>query len=146
MRRFALLSGAVAALSLVPSSTAGQATPAEGAIESVILALMAGIDQQDGSAINHAFDPQASLVATNPSGSDVVRVTAEEFAQLHAAGRFGGQERAVSISTIDVTDDLVANAKVIAENDRVHYTYYLGFAKTNGRWVIHSMLQRSRPA
>ena len=115
-------------------------------IADTINRLTKGIDEQDGDRLRSAFRDDASIFATNPAGDDLVSLTAEAFAQLHADGRFGGQQRRVSIDNVDITEGLIAQAKVIAQNDEVHYTYYLGFVKLEGEWKILNFLQRSRPA
>jgi len=75
----------------------------------------------------------------------MISVSTETFVELHASRKFGGQQRSVVIQRVDVTDDLIATAKVVASNDEVHYTYYLGLVKVNGEWMVQTFLQRSRP-
>lgn len=108
--------------------------------------LTTGVDNQDGELLRRAFHDDAAIFATTPAGDALVTLTAESFAGVHADKRFGGQQRSVHIESLDVTDGLIAHAKVIAENDAVHYTYYLGFTKLDGTWRIQSFLQRSKPA
>lgn len=105
-----------------------------------------GVDDQDGELLRQAFHDDAAIFATNPAGDALVTLSAESFAGVHADKRFGGQQRSVRIESLDVTDGLIAHAKVIAENDAVHYTYYLGFTKLEGTWRIQSFLQRSKAA
>ncbi len=115
-------------------------------ISDTIHRLATGVDQQDDKTLLSVFRADAALFATNPTGDDLVVVSADKFAELHAQKRFGGQVRHVEIEYVDITDDLVAMAKVLATNERVHYTYYLGFTKVDGTWLVQTFLQRSRKA
>lgn len=107
--------------------------------------LTSGVDTQNGDLLRQAFREDAAVFATNPSGDGIISLTADTFAQLHADKRFGGAERSVSVGDVDITDGLTAQAKVVAQNAELHYTYYLSFVKLEGVWKIQSFLQRSRP-
>lgn len=138
---FVMVLGLTLFTGMPPGASAQERAP----IEAVIMALMTGIDQQDGPAIASALHENAAMRATNPDGTDVVAVSAADFAELHASGRFGGQAREVQIEGLHIDDGLVANARVTASNASVHYTYYLGLVRIGGAWKIHTFLQRSRP-
>ena len=112
----------------------------------VIERLTSGVDTQDGALLTQAFHGDAAIFATNPAGNDTISLSAATFAKVHADKQFGGVSRTVSVSDIDITDGLIANAKVIAKNSDLHYTYYLGFVKLDDEWRIQSFLQRARPA
>lgn len=119
---------------------------ADPEIEATVHALMTGIDEQDGEAITAVFAEGATAFATDPSGTRIVAVPAATFAELHDSGQFGGQARTVTITGLDVTDDLVASVKVMATNMSVHYTYYIGLVHLDAAWKVQTLLQRSRPA
>ncbi len=114
-------------------------------ITTVIHKLTTGADLQDADMLLAAFREDASLFATNPAGDNLIAVTAAAFADMHGSKRFGGQQRDVVIEQIDISEELVASAKVLATNDEVHYTYYLTLTKVEGSWLIQTFLQRSRP-
>lgn len=116
----------------------------EPGIEKAIYALTKGQDMQDGPMISTAFTDDSYIAATSPGGDKTIVLTPSDFADAHQAKKFGGQDRETEIVYVDVTDDLIATAKVLAYNERVHYTYYLTFTKTSGDWVIQSYLQRSK--
>ena len=107
--------------------------------------LMQGIDRQEASTLHSSLLTNAGIFATNPAGDSMISVSTETFIELHASKKFGGQPRSVVIERVDVTDELIAAAKVLAFNDEVHYTYYLGLVKVNGEWMVQTFLQRSRP-
>ena len=114
------------------------------AIKVTIERLMEGVDQQDGALLSLSLAPNAGIFATSPDGSSIISVSAESFIELHATKKFGGQKRAVEIAYLDITDDLIATAKIVASNSDVHYTYYLGLVKSEGAWKVQTFLQRSR--
>ena len=116
------------------------------AILDTIRLLTDGVDTQDGAMLSDAFHEDAAIFATSPDGTELVALPAAAFAKVHAEKRFGGQTRSATVANLDITEGLIANAKVIAENDAVHYTYYLGLVKLDGDWKIQNFLQRSRPA
>ncbi|MEM7500801.1 MAG: nuclear transport factor 2 family protein [Pseudomonadota bacterium] len=115
------------------------------AILDTIRLLTDGVDTQDGAMLSDAFHEDAAIFATSPDGTELVALPAAAFAKVHAEKRFGGQTRSATVANLDITEGLIANAKVIAENDAVHYTYYLGLVKLDGDWKIQNFLQRSRP-
>ena len=103
-----------------------------------------GVDIQSGEQLQRAFHANAALFATSPAGDELINLSAEVFASLHEEKQFGGQERQVEIVQVDITDGLTAQAKVLAYNDQLHYTYYLSLAKLSGIWKIQNFLQRSK--
>lgn len=116
------------------------------AILDTIRHLTDGVDTQDGAMLSNAFHEDAAIFATSPDGDELIALPAAAFAKVHAEKRFGGQKREATVASLDITEGLIANAKVVAENDDIYYTYYLGFVKLDGKWKIQSFLQRSRPA
>lgn len=117
-----------------------------GEIVAVIEKLTAGVDAQDAALLQEAFSEDAALFATRPDGDGMITLSASAFAAAHGNKQFGGQQRNVTIEYVDIADDLVAVAKVLAANEQLHYTYYLGFSKIDGAWRIQTFLQRSRMA
>jgi hypothetical protein len=113
-------------------------------IHAVIHKLTTGVDQQDKALLLEAFREDAALFATNPAGDGLIAVAAGAFADMHESGRFGGQQREVVIESVDITEGLVAAAKVVASTEQVHYIYYLGLTKVDGTWLVQTFLQRSR--
>ena len=113
-------------------------------VDAVVRAFALAVDQQDGVVLREVFRPDAAIFATNPAGDALINVSAGDFARLHEEKRFGGAERRVVIDSVAIVDDLLANVKLRAFNDSLHYTYFLGLAKLNGEWQIQTFLQRSR--
>lgn len=111
-------------------------------IKEVIQSLMKGVDLQDGDRILKTFRNDATLQATNQGR--IISVDYKQFAEMHASKKFGGRNRKVEISSVDITDGIMATAKVIAWDDKVHYVYYLNFSNTDGKWLIQSFLQHSK--
>jgi|GEM_PF-5387500 len=114
----------------------------EAEIKKVIHQLLKGVDTQNGDMILEVFRDDATLQATNQG--KIISVDYKQYAELHASKKFGGKDREVKISTIDLTDGIVASAKVIAQNENLHYVYYLNFSNTDGKWLIQNFLQHSR--
>ncbi len=112
------------------------------AIKKIIEGLTKGIDQQNGAMIKNTFRESSGLFATRKG--EVMALPYTDFADLHEAKKFGGRDRTVTVQDLDVTDGLVASAKVLAEDQKVHYTYYLTFSKVEGSWLIQSFLQHSK--
>ena len=135
----------LATLSIVVTSATALLANETDSIKATIMKLMQGIDHQEASMLYASLLTNAGIFATNPAGDSMVSVSAETFVELHASKKFGGQTRSVLIERVDVTEDLIAAAKVVAFNDEVHYTYYLGLVKVNGEWMVQTFLQRSRP-
>ncbi|MEP5613076.1 MAG: nuclear transport factor 2 family protein [Cyclobacteriaceae bacterium] len=115
----------------------------ENEIRAVIQGFSSGVDQQKGSMISDAFRDGAGFYATN-NRDKVLSVTPTQLADMHEAKKFGGRERKLSIKNVDITDDIVASAKVIAEDDVVYYAYYVTLSKIDGKWLIQSVLQHSK--
>ena len=117
----------------------------EVAITKIIETFVKGIDEQDGEKIAKTFYEGSSLNAFAPDGKKIITVSSEQFAKLHQDKKFGGQVREVKIKHLTVTDKLQASASVDAFNEKVFYNYRLTFIKQDGKWLIISMMQRSRP-
>lgn len=111
-------------------------------IEKLIYQLMKGVDTQDGELILAVFRSDATLQATNQG--KIISVDYKQYAELHNSKKFGGQKREVEISNIDLTDGIIASAKVIAQNESLHYVYYLNFSNTDGKWLIQGFLQHAK--
>lgn len=111
-------------------------------IKQVITDLVKGIDEQDGDRILRTFRENATLQATNQG--KIIAVPYDQFAKMHASKRFGGRQREMTIESIDITDGIIANAKVVAQDDVVHYVYYLNLSKTDGKWLIQGFMQHSK--
>ncbi len=114
----------------------------ESDIKKVVMALMNGVDQQNGDMIIKTFRDNATVQATNQG--KIISVDYKQFAEMHASKRFGGRDRKVEIESVEVTDGIMARAKIIAYDDKVHYVYYLNFSNTDGQWLIQNFLQHSK--
>lgn len=115
----------------------------ENDIRAVIEGFSSGVDKQMGSMISDAFREGAGFYATN-NRDKIISVTPVQLAEMHQAKKFGGRERKLTIKSVDITDDIVASAKVIAQDNMVHYTYYVTLSKIEGKWLIQSVLQHSK--
>lgn len=111
-------------------------------IEVLITSLMKGVDKQNGDMILKTFRESATVQATNQG--NVISVDYKQFAEMHASKKFGGRDREVKIVSVDMTDGILGTAKVLAYDDKVHYTYYLNFSKIDGKWLIQNFLQHSK--
>ncbi|WP_208501924.1 nuclear transport factor 2 family protein [Roseivirga sp. E12] len=114
----------------------------KGDIEKVITTLMKGVDHQKGDEILKTFRENATVQATNQG--KIISVDYKQFAAMHASKKFGGRDRSVEIVSVDITDGIMATAKVVAQDDKVHYVYYLNLSNTDGKWLIQSFLQHSK--
>lgn len=112
-------------------------------IEKVIQKFSSGVDKQMGKMILETFRDGAGYYATN-NRDKILSVTPTQLAELHEAKRFGGRDRQLAISNIEISDDIVAVAKAIAQDDVVHYVYYITLSKIGGNWLIQSVLQHSK--
>ncbi|MEP1095829.1 MAG: nuclear transport factor 2 family protein [Cyclobacteriaceae bacterium] len=115
----------------------------ESEIRAVIEGFSSGVDQQKGIMISDAFREGAGFYATN-NRDKIISVTPTQLADMHDAKKFGGRKRNLSIEEVDITDDIVASAKVIAQDDVVYYAYYVTLSKIEGKWLIQSVLQHSK--
>ncbi len=115
------------------------------ALKMTISKLVDGVDKQDGEMILSAFHKTSGLFAFTPDGSDMLSVSAEQFAGMHASGKFGGRERKMEIKALNINDEgLIASAVVHAFDDQVFYDYRLTLFKIDGKWGIVAFGQRSR--
>ena len=115
------------------------------AVKSVINKLVQGVDTQDGKMLMDAFHTTSGLFAFTPDGSSMLTVTAEQFAGMHASGKFGGRKREMKIKSLEINEEgLIASAVVHAYDSKVFYDYRLTFFKIDGKWAIVSFGQRSR--
>lgn len=115
------------------------------AVKNVINKLVRGVDNQDGKMLLEAFHETSGLFAFTPDGSNMLSVTADQFAGMHASGKFGGRERKMEIKSLDINDEgLIASAVIHAFDDEVFYDYRLTLFKIEGKWGIVSFGQRSR--
>ena len=115
----------------------------ESEIRAVIEGFSAGVDKQKGDMIANAFREGAGFYATN-NRDKIISVTPTQLAEMHQAKKFGGRDRKLTIKSVDITDDIVASAKVIAQDDVVYYAYYVTLSKIEGKWLIQSVLQHSK--
>lgn len=129
---------------ILPFSQNVADNPDKEKITKVIETFSEGIDTQNATMIENVFAKDVGLFATSPDGKNIITMPAAQFAKLHGEGKFGGRARTLEIEYLDVTDNLVATAKVIASDEKVHYTYYLSFFKNGEHWLIQTMLQRSK--
>ena len=116
----------------------------EKEVRKVVENFVKGIDLQDGDQILKTFYEGSSLNAFAPDGKKIITLPAKQFAQMHQDKKFGGQNRELKISELSVTDGLQASASVDAFNEKVFYNYRLTLIKQDGKWLILSMMQRSR--
>ncbi len=131
-------------LSLVGYTSYAQSESAdETAIKKTIFNLVKGQDLQNGNQITSAFRQEASIFATH-QGTKILSLPVAKFAAVHESKQFGGHKREMSIESISISDDIIASAKVIAENQKVHYVYYLTLTNVENKWLIQSYLQHSK--
>lgn len=134
----------IVAATLVSSSTAySQAESDERMIKKVITQFSSGVDQQSGHLILSSFRDGAGFYATN-NRDKVLSVTPTKLADLHEAKKFGGRDRELNFEQLDITDGIVATVKVIAQDEKVFYVYYMNLSKIDDSWLIQSVLQHSK--
>lgn len=112
-------------------------------IKRVISEFTNGGDQQSGTMISNAFRDGAGFYATN-NRDKVLSVTPIQLAEMHEAKKFGGRVRKVTIENVEIDDNIIGFAKVIAEDDVVHYVYYITLSRIDEKWLIQSVLQHSK--
>lgn len=115
-------------------------------IERVVRSFTAGIDQQDGALIRQSLHEEAMVHGFNADGSGLISVAGSQFADLHEAKRFGGQQRQLEINELSVSEGLQASANIDAFNAEVYYNYRMTLVKLDNNWSILHVVQRSRPA
>lgn len=134
----------IVAATVFSSSTVYAQTEGDAAkIKKVITQFSDGVDQQSGRLILSSFRDSAGFYATN-NGDKVLSVTPAKLADLHQAKKFGGRDRDLTIEQLDIEDGIVAAAKVIAEDEKVFYVYYINLSKIDDNWLIQSVLQHSK--
>lgn len=113
-------------------------------ITMVIKTFSEGIDTQNAEKIESTFMNDFIFHGTRPDGKSLVSLSGTDLAKAHAAGRFGGRARTVRIEYLDITENMIASAKVVAYDKKVHYTYYITFFKEGDKWLMRTILQRSK--
>ncbi|MEO9869892.1 nuclear transport factor 2 family protein [Ekhidna sp.] len=131
--------------SLFASAVCSQSKDETEAVKTVITKLVEGVDKQDGKMLADVFHETSGIFAFTPDGTGMLTVTAEQFAGMHASGKFGGRKRKMEIKGLDINDEgLIASAIVHAYDKKVFYDYRLTLFKIDGKWGIVSFGQRSR--
>jgi len=127
---------------LVIINVHGQAIPnAKASINLAIKNMVKGKDMQDGAKIALGFWDDAAIFATR--GSDILTVPLQQFIDLHQSKKLGGHNRTFEVKSLTINPSGIASALVVAQDQKVHYEYHLGFTLKKDQWRIQTYLQHS---
>lgn len=123
----------------VPAVLYAQETDLEAdkaAITTVIEDYSKGADDQDAERTGRALHENSWQHVFFPNGPRTFNK--ETYLQLLEAKRIGGDERAISVESIDITEGTSAAAKVILTGSELVFVHYMGLLKVEGQWQIMS--------
>lgn len=106
------------------------------AITAVIDDYSKGADTHDAERTGRALHENSWQHVFFPDGPRTFNK--ETYLQLIKAKRIGGDNRAVTIEHIDITEGTSASAKVILTGTERVFVHYIGLLKVSGQWYIMS--------
>lgn len=131
IQRYLLVFATVLCLSF--NLTAAQ--PEEDEVKQAVTNYEKAIDTKNVSSLQQILAANASITTLNKINNNFAQVTASDYINSVKAGKVGGWERNLTISSVDVNDN-IAMAKVELTDARLKQVEYVTLMKVGGSWKI----------
>ncbi|MGE5430866.1 MAG: nuclear transport factor 2 family protein [Syntrophomonadaceae bacterium] len=136
IQRYLLVAAAVLCLSFSLKA----AVQGEDEVKQAVTSFEKAIDTKNVSNLQQLLAANASISTLNKINNNFTQFAAADYINSVKSGKIGGWERNMTISSVDVNDNL-AIAKVELTDARLKQVEYVTLMKVGGSWkVVNSAL------
>ncbi|MBX2870897.1 MAG: nuclear transport factor 2 family protein [Saprospiraceae bacterium] len=112
-------------------------TPSEvNSIREVVESYSKAGDNQDVEAIEAVLHEGFRVVWNDPGKNTVSLISKADYVQLLGAKKIGGDKRKVIIESIDISEGINANVRVVLDGEKGDFWNLLSLVKHDGKWLI----------